>query len=556
MDGGVQPLRYLNGKLDGAGVLIWPVLLWITAFALPLISVAFKAAGSAAELTGLIQSPYYWGVLGFSLKQAALSTLFSVLLGLPGAYFIGRHHFPGRKLLRSISTVPFVLPSILAVLGFILVFGNSGLINSLRGNKEPWKILYSLRAIIMAHMFYNFPLTLRIVGDAWHSLPQSKYDAARSLGAGPVKAFFTVDFPRLAPAILTSAVITFLYCFMSFAIILVLGGGPRFTTLEVEIYRLIKYQLDFSRGSGLAIVESITALGLLAVYAGIDTVLRRRTADDDNAVKIRTPGTISGWKILPAILYLIPALFLIFAPLISIMAYSFLTRATRASGLHFSLSHWMSLFGSTRVGISVPLKSVMRTFILGISVAGITTFTAAMAGWYTAHRKGSLVRLIESMLFVPMGVSTVILGLGYLILTNSIPGGKTVRLAALTAAHTVMALPFAYRIISGRLKLISQRIPQAARAAGAGPLKSFFSVELPLARGALVTAAVFSLALSAGELNATIILAPSDFTTITLAVYRMIGSYDLFGACALGTVLIVISIISFLTLDKYGEQTL
>ncbi|RKX78596.1 MAG: iron ABC transporter permease, partial [Spirochaetes bacterium] len=176
--------------------------------------------------------------------------------------------------------------------------------------------------------------------------------------------------------------------------------------------------------------------------------------------------------------------------------------------------------------------------------------------WYTAHRKGTFVKLIDTMLFIPMGVSTVMLGLGYLILTNSIPGGKALRLAALAASHTIIALPFAYRIISGRLKLISRRIPQAARVSGASPLKSFFTVELPLARGALVTAAVFSLAISAGELNATIILAPPDFTTITLAIYRLIGSYDLFGACALGTVLIVISIISFLTLDKYGEQTL
>ena len=554
-------MKYFSGRLNGTGVLLWPVLFWITAFALPLISVAFKAAGSVAELTGVIQSPYYRGVMEFSLKQAALSTVFSVLLGLPGAYFIGRHHFPGRKLLRSISTVPFVLPSILAVLGFILVFGNSGLINSIRqttliGDKEPWKMLYSLRAIILAHMFYNFPLTLRIVGDAWYSLPQSKYNAARSLGAGPIKAFFTVDFPRLAPAILTSAVITFLYCFLSFAIILVLGGGPQFTTLEVEIYRLIKYQLDFSRGSGLAIIESIAALGLLAVYASLDTVLRRRTVDDDDAVKIRTPGRITGWKMLPAFLYLIPALFLIFAPLISIMICSFLSRATRKASLHLSFSHWKSLFGNGRVGASVPLNSVIRTFSLGIAVAGLTTFTAALAGWYTAHRKGTLVKIIEFMLFIPMGVSTVMLGLGYLILTNSIPGGKTLRLAALAASHTIIALPFAYRIISGRLKLISRRIPQAARASGASPLKSFFSVELPLARGALVTAAIFSLALSAGELNATIILAPPDFTTITLAIYRLIGSYNLFGACALGTVLIVISIISFLTLDKYGEQTL
>jgi len=548
-------------RFSDAGILFWPVLFWTVAFAIPLASVVYKAAGAGSEMLEIVKSPYYRGILAFSLEQAALSTFFSILLGLPGAYFLGRHHFPGKKLLKSISTVPFVLPSILAVLGFILVFGNSGLINSFRdsisgGNKPPWKILYSLKAIILAHVFYNFPLTLRIVGDAWASLPQSQYSAARSLGAGPIKAFLTVDLPRIIPAIMTAAVITFLYCFLSFAIILVLGGGPQFATLEVEVYRLIKFQLDFSKGSGLALIESIIALGLLAVYSSIDTILRKRTADDVYTVKLREPGEITGWKLIPALIYLIPALFLISAPLISIAFYSFLSRATRSANLQFSLYHWKTLFGNGGIGASVPLLAVLRTFTLGAVVAGITTITAALGGWYTSRRGGGFVKLFESMLFLPMGISSVILGLGYLMITNRIPGGRVVRLAALTAAHSIIALPFAYRIISGRLKQISRRMPQAAQALGASPLKTFITIELPLARGALITAGIFTLALSAGELNATIILAPADFTTITLAIYRMIGSYNISGACALGTVLMILSIISFITIDKYGEQSL
>jgi ABC-type Fe3+ transport system permease subunit len=128
-----------------------------------------------------------------------------------------------------------------------------------------------------------------------------------------------------------------------------------------------------------------------------------------------------------------------------------------------------------------------------------------------------------------------------------------VRLVFLTGAHTMIALPFAYRIISGRLKEISIRIPQAARAAGAGPLRTLFSVELPLARSALVSAGIFALAISAGELNATVILAPGSFTTIPLAMYRLIGSYDIFGACAMGTLLIGFSTVGFMALDRYGE---
>jgi thiamine transport system permease protein len=547
--------------LKKTGIILWPILFWSAAFALPLISVAYRAAGSFSELSGLFHSTYYRGLLGFTMKQAALSTLFSVLLGLPGAYFIGRYDFPGKKILKSISTVPFVLPSILAVLGFILVFGHSGFINAIRAalsreETSSWRILYSLKAIILAHVFYNFPLTLRIVGDAWSSLPQSEYSAARSLGAGPLKAFLTVDLPRLIPGVLTSGVITFLYCFLSFAIILVLGGGPEFTTLEVEVYRLIKFQLDFSRGSGIAIFESIIAIGLLAIYSRIDNRLRERTTVLETSVKRRSTGRIGKWKSIPGILYLIPALFLIMAPLLSIISYSFLSRASRTASLMFSLHHWKNLFGGGRVEASVPMLSILRTFILGGAVAILTTLTASLAGWYSVRNRGTSVRILETMMFLPMGISSVILGLGYLILTDSIPGSNTIRLISLAAAHSIMALPFAYRIISGRLKELSPRIPQAAQAAGAGPVKSFFTIELPQARGALITASVFSLALSAGELNATIILAPGNFTTMPLAIYRMIGAYDISGACTLGTILIAISILSFLTLDNFGDNRL
>lgn len=561
MDRGIPPLKNRGRRPDGTWVLLWPALFWVAAFAIPLIAVALRAANSISELVQLAVSPYYRGLLRFTVKQAGLSTIASVLFGLPGAYYIGRHRFPGRRLLKSISTVPFVLPPILAVLGFILVFGNSGLINSVRvsisgGETAPWKILYSLRAIIMAHVFYNFPLTLRIVGDSWSTLPRSTYNAARSIGAGPLKAFITVDIPGLAPSILTAAVITFLYCFLSFAIILVLGGGPELSTLEVEIYRLIKYQLDFARGSALAIIESLIALGLLAVFAWTDSRLRKKTVDNAMNSGTREPERIGGIKAIPAFIYLVPALFLILAPLLSVVLHSFIVRPTRIASLQFSLGHWIRLWGGGIVSGSVPLLSVLRTLILGVVVAITTTFTASFAGWYTSHRSGRTVRVLEVMLFLPMGVSSVILGLGYLIITDRIPATNFIRLIALVGAHTMIALPFAYHIISGRLKEISPRIPQAARASGAGPLKSLFSVELPLARPALVTAAVFSMAISSGELNATIILAPGDFTTMPLAIYRMIGAYDIFGACALGTVLIGISVISFLTLDRYGEISL
>ncbi len=542
------------------GILVWPGLFWVLAFLLPLSAVALRAAGAPGALSGVLASPYYRSIFEFTIYQAGLSTLFSVLIGLPGAWIIARFTFPGRRLLKSLTTVPFVLPPILAVLGFILVFGNSGLINNTRdllvgGDPKPWKILYSLKAIIMAHVFYNFPLTMRIAGDAWSNLSQSPNRAARSLGAGPVRTFLRIDVPRLLPSILTSALLTFIYCFMSFTIILILGGGPQLSTIEVEVYRLVKYSLDFSAGSALALIETLFILILMGIYSLVNSRSSRWLKDDAQLSSIAPRTRITGIRKIAVSAYLLPALLLIVTPLLAVIFNSFLGRTTRTGSLQFTLSHWQKLFTGGRSSSMVPLQSVGRTIILSLSVSAVTVVTASMTAWYSvgAGKRGS--RIVETLVSAPLAVSSVILGLGYLIIANRIPDSTVIRIGALVMVHTILALPFAHRIISDRLRNISPRIHQAARSSGASPFRSLIQVELPLARKALVTAAVFSMALSAGEMNATLILSPRNFTTIPLAIYRMIGAYDVFGACALGSVLILVSAAAFFVLDRFAEES-
>ncbi|MDA3939726.1 MAG: ABC transporter permease subunit, partial [Spirochaetia bacterium] len=194
------------------------------------------------NITQIISSEYHRRIISFTLFQALLSTLFTIILGLPGAWLLATKDFPGKKLLKAVSAVPFVLPSILVVLGFVIFFGNNGFLNktlmSLTGQSEPvFKILYSLKAIILAHTFYNFPIVLRLVSTLWEKLDPSIANAAMSLGAGKIRLFFTITLPQILPAILASAALVFVFCFTSFAVILVLGGGPAYTTIEVEIYR-------------------------------------------------------------------------------------------------------------------------------------------------------------------------------------------------------------------------------------------------------------------------------------------------------------------------------
>ena len=537
-------------------LLLWPGLFLCTAFALPLGAILLRVLETGKETSAFLISPYYRHLLGFTLKQAAISTLCAIIFGLPGAWFLGCCQFPGRRLLKSLSTVPFVLPPILAVLGFVLIFGNAGLVNSIRqllsGADAPaWKMLYGLPGIVLAHVFYNFTITARIVGDAWSRLPLLERKAAQSLGANRWRAFLAADLPRLMPAIITAGIIIFLYCFMSFAVVLVLGGGLRYATLEVEIYRLAK-RLDFARGSSLAALESIFAFLLLLIYAVADAKMRLRTPDNTRNTLLRAPHKLTGPHRLAAVTYLLIALVLILLPMAAVVLNSFLARTTRSAALGFSLIHWQRLFGTIgpagNAVSSLPIMALLRSMGLAAAAAVLSSSAATASAWYVA-RNGRGKRIIETVLALPLGVSSIVLGLGWLLLLRSMPHDGLPRLAALAAAHSLTSLPFCYRIINGRLKQISTRVIQAARTAGANTAKTFFLIEVPMSRQALTTSAVFAFALSIGELNATAILAPSSFTTAPLAMYRMVGTYNFGGACALGTLLIILCAAAFFLLD-------
>ena len=357
------------GRLEkDSFLIILPGLFVALAIGLPLTLVISRSMGTGSEVSKVFTSPYYRSIFAFTVWQALISTFFSLLFGLPGAYFVGRCEFPGRLLLKSFSTVPFVMPPILVVLGFVLIFGNGGVINHVRqlllgGEVSPWTILYSLPAIIMAHVFYNSPLTMRIVGNAWNALPLSEKRAAMSLGASRFRIFFLVDLPHLIPDIATAGILTFLYCFMSFSIVLVLGGGPELTTIEIEIYRLIKHQLNFARGSVLAAMESLYAFFMLCIYAIIDFRYRSRTRDAIKNFSRRPHVKLTGVGKWFAIAYFLTVMILIVGPLISIIINSFITKATRTSPAAFSLMHWIRLLNADG---SIIIESCIKNCTAGL----------------------------------------------------------------------------------------------------------------------------------------------------------------------------------------------
>lgn len=541
--------------------LLWlvPLVPTLFLFYLPLLvilSEALTAGEGPSPFVRLFSTPYTFRVIGFTLWQALVSTVVSLVLGLPGAWLLGRASFRGKRLLKALTAIPFVLPSILVVLAFVIFYGNSGVLNrfvmgAFDLKRPPFPILYSFSAIILAHAFYNFPLAARLIGAFWERHSDGPAQAARTLGAGPVRTFFTVTLPGLMPAIFSAASLIYLFCFMSFAVVLVLGGGPRYTTLEVEIYRAARISLDLDMAAALAVVGAGITLTLLFL-----TVKMQHRASHAVRGQVARRGTtgLSGKARLLWGLYILLVVLVVASPLLALVGRSFLARTSRSGPLVWTLKWYAALFAQS--GPALSLTAVKNSLAFAAcTVCGALPLGMA-AAWVTTRSRGALGRLVETAMMLPMGVSSVVLGLGYFkCLALFFPHYSGSR-AAVVAAHVVVAYPFVLRSVSASLKRISPSLTQAARTLGAGPWYSFRTVELPLVRSGLVGGACFAFALSMGEINATLILARADTLTIPLALYRLIGAYRYFAACALGSLLMGLCVACFLLLEWMGGESL
>jgi thiamine transport system permease protein len=511
---------------------------------------------SLAPLAALIADGYYRRIIAFTFTQALLSTLLAVLLGLPGAWILARFRFRGKRLVRALTTIPFVLPSILVVLGFVLFFGNNGILNRglmslLRLREPPLRILYSLGAILLAHAFYNFPICIRIVSGLWSRLNPHLEEAARSLGARGWRLFRRVTLPRIMPGILASAALIFIFCFMSFAVVLVLGGGPRYATLEVEVYRLAKIGLDLGEASRLALIGSCLTLLFLYVYIR----LQQRAAVAEAAGGTALPSLSEAFGKPASLLivgYLVLMAFIVLAPMLAVVHHSFLRRFGWAGRTSLSL-HWYRMLATGRgaLGGVSYLRAIGNSLLYG-SLTLLCALPLGTAIAYLTGRKRFFGRHgLEALAMLPMGVSTVILGLGYLKLAPvfRLAGGR----AGIVAAHTVIAYPFVIRAVSAMVRKIPPSLPEAARSLGAAPGRLFFKIELPLLKPGILAGAAFAFAISLGEINATLMLYRPELVSIPVAIYRLISSYNFFAACAMGTLLMLTSLLAFIVIDRIGE---
>ena len=520
-------------------------------------------AGTAEWLRDGAVVPSF-GLVGFTIYQAILSTVVSVCLGLPGAYLLSRYEFRGRATLRSLTILPFVLPSIMVAVGFIAMFGRTGLLNDLLAlvGVGPVSLLFTLELVILAHAFYNAPLVVRLVTAAWEGVDARRVETARAMGASPLRAFRDVVLPQLRPALLTAALLTFVFTFMSFPIVLALGG-LQLATVEVWLYSRVR-SLALAEAATLGAIETGVSLALTYAYLRYEartTAARTGGPTLERRVLLAGRATLRDPRRVALLGYGALALVVFVGPLASLLIES----VTGPNG-QFTAAYYQFLLdrqSATASGTTRPLPAVRNSLLFAAGTLVVAVPMGIVVS-LVATRGGRGSRLAEAGLTAPLAVSGIVVGLGLLqtLVFGTTLFGRRLTVTgpvAIVLAHAVAAYPFVSRNVTPALGSIDTDLVAAARSLGATRLEALADVELPLVAPAVVAGAAFAAAISVGEFDSTVLLAEGvDSYTMPVALERYIGNRSLgpsLGpATAMGSVLLFVTAASFVVIDRLGGR--
>jgi thiamine transport system permease protein len=515
-------------------LLVIPVVFLLTMFVVPVAAVMRVGLESGAgDMMSVLVAGRTWQILGFTVVQAGLSTLGTLLVALPAAYVLARFRFPGRGLVRALVLVPFVMPTVVVAAAFLALIGPRGLVGT--------DLSGSVWGLVLAHMFLNMAVVIRVVGSALSTMNPDLENAARVLGASRWQAWRRVTWPLVMPAVRASAVIVFLFCFTSFGVVQVLGAG-QLRTLEVEIYRQTAYLLDLPAAAALSLLQLLAVVGILVVVGNA------RAARSDAVVDVaRAPR---GWvqRIMVTVVVGL-TMTAVLAPLIVVTLRSMVIDG------QWSASGWQTLFspGDSTNSVS-PLSAVLASLRTATWATFLAVLVAGMAAVGLAlRRRGGWLRSVDALLLLPLGTSAVTVGLGMLLAFGRPPLDLRNTGLLIVIAQALVAIPFVVRVLTPALQGFDPRYLDAAAVLGLSPAKAFMRVGIPLVLPALVVATGFAFAVTIGEFGATVFLASPADPTLPVAISRLLsrpGELTVAAAYAASTLLIIITVGVVAAMDR------
>lgn len=484
-----------------------------------LVAVAWQARG----LSGL--SPWDLRAIWFTIWQAALSAALSAVLAIPVAKALARRKFPGRAALVTLLGAPFILPVIVAIMGLIAVFGRSGAINDMmRLVGLPEISIYGWQGVILAHVFFNLPLSVRLILQGWQAIPSERFRLAESLGFAPPDIARHLERPMLRSVLPGVWLAVFLVCLTSFTVALALGGGPSATTVELAIYQAFRFDYDLGKAATLGLVQIGICVAALALTWRV-SIPAAFGAGLDADSGMRGPG---GWRLGTDILAIsLAALFLLW-PIAAV--------SVRGFPQIFSLGPeiWHAALRSVIMAVISALLALIFSLALALTIAKTQT------------------RWIEAAGMLPIIASPLVLGTGLFILLRGWFSTEDIALPVTVAINAIMALPFGLRALIPAARTLHEDYGKLADSLDMRGMARLRYLILPRLARPLGFAGGLAAALAMGDLGVITLFATNE-PTLPLKLYQLMSSYRMADASACAVLLMVISFALFWLFDRGGR---
>lgn len=537
----------------GSLLLLVPLVFIFLFYFFPLTSVLKRVFADVSSFDA-IKNKSVIDVVWFTVWQAAVSTALTILLGLPAAWIFSRFRFRGNRLFKSLFTIPFILPSVVTAAAFNALIGPRGLLNLLlpagESGQPQIRLMNTIWIILLAHIFYNISVVIRIVGNAWTNIDRKLEDVAMTLGASRLTAWKKIVLPLLKPSILSAALVTFLFDFTSYGVVLLLGG-IRFRTIEVEIsyQALTVYNLPLA--GTLAVIQVIFTVLITLLESQLSRKMARAQSYKTESDNLKTASSkFDRWAI-RGIMFFNTA-FLV-TPLAALIIRSFISigkqSAGKFAGLTFTLDYYRALFINQRNSFFYvpPVRAILNSLTTGLVAALIVILLSLLIT--VAENRFRWTRWVTVLFMFPLGTSAVTLGLGYLLFFSS----QIKNPALVPIAHSLIGLPFGIRSLRPLLEGIPRSLRQAATVLGASPGTVFRKVDMPLIRRGILNTGIFAFTISLGEFGATSFLSLPERPTIPIAIFRFLGqpgATNYGQAMAMSTILMILCVAGILLFER------
>jgi len=474
-------------------------------------------------------------IIRYTLLQAGLSSLISISLTIPFARALARRRqFWGRGLLIKLSSISLVIPTMVAVFGIATVFGRSGWLNqglSVLGTESRYSV-YGLNGILIAHVFFNLPLATRVFLNVIESLPGETWRLSRQLGLSPLTVFKLIEWPLLRSVIPGIAGLIFMLCFTSFAIVLALGGGPKWSTLEVAIYQAMRFDFDIARGVVLAFIQIGICLLLVLLFSSTRRGFSFQSTHNRFSIRPDTDHPVT--RIIDTFVIMLLAAFLL-SPLLAV-----LLKAMTPALLQVI---------SSPPFIQAALSSLIISLCAAALALSLSLPIAFLYNQLQSQNAGKRSALLDTGSTLILVVPPLTLGMGLFLVLRTYAGLSQLGIYLVILVNGMLAMPFVLRILQPAIQASAQQVDRLSASLGIRGWPLFKLIYWPQIRKPAGFALALAATLSMGDMGVIALFGTQDLSTLPLLIYRLFGAYRMEEAAVVAMLLCFLCFILFWTIE-------